>query len=70
LSFEDGLKLVSQRAVAMQKHAEIKPSTMAAVLGLADNVVEKCASIGVRIVVATNYNCPGQLVISEKCLCS
>jgi [acyl-carrier-protein] S-malonyltransferase len=45
----------------MQKHAEIKPSTMAAVLGLADNVVEKCASID-GIVVATNYNCPGQLI--------
>ena len=64
LSFEDGLKLVSQRAMAMQKACEIKPSTMAAVLGLADNVVEEvCASID-GIVVAANYNCPGQLVIS------
>jgi [acyl-carrier-protein] S-malonyltransferase len=66
LSFEDGLKLVSQRAVAMQKACEIKPSTMAAVLGLADNVVEEvCASID-GIVVAANYNCPGQLVISGE----
>ena len=66
LSFEDGLKLVSQRAMAMQKACEIKPSTMAAVLGLADNVVEEvCASID-GIVVAANYNCPGQLVISGE----
>lgn len=66
LSFEDGLKLVSQRALAMQKACEIKPSTMAAVLGLADNVVEEvCASID-GIVVAANYNCPGQLVISGE----
>ena len=66
LSFEDGLKLVSQRAIAMQKACEIKPSTMAAVLGLADNVVEEvCASID-GIVVAANYNCPGQLVISGE----
>ena len=64
LSFEDGLKLVSQRALAMQKACEITPSTMAAVLGLADNIVEEvCASID-GIVVAANYNCPGQLVIS------
>ena len=66
LSFEDGLKLVSQRALAMQKACEIKPSTMAAVLGLADNVVEEvCASID-GVVVAANYNCPGQLVISGE----
>ena len=68
LSFEDGLKLVSQRALAMQKACEIKPSTMAAVLGLADNVVEEvCASID-GVVVAANYNCPGQLVISGETL--
>lgn len=66
LSFEDGLKLVSQRALAMQKACEIKPSTMAAVLGLTDYVVEQvCASID-GIVVAANYNCPGQLVISGE----
>jgi [acyl-carrier-protein] S-malonyltransferase len=66
LSFEDGLKLVSQRALAMQKACEITPSTMAAVLGLADNIVEDvCASID-GIVVAANYNCPGQLVISGE----
>ena len=66
LSFEDGLKLVSQRAIAMQKACEIEPSTMAAVLGLADNIVEEvCASID-GIVVAANYNCPGQLVISGE----
>ena len=66
LSFEDGLKLVSQRALAMQKACEIKASTMAAVLGLADTIVEEvCASID-GIVVAANYNCPGQLVISGE----
>nr|WP_309758632.1 ACP S-malonyltransferase [Flavobacterium sp.] len=66
LSFEDGLKLVSQRALAMQKACEITPSTMAAVLGLADTIVEEvCASID-GIVVAANYNCPGQLVISGE----
>ncbi len=66
LSFEDGLKLVSQRALAMQKACEIAPSTMAAVLGLADNIVEEvCASID-GVVVAANYNCPGQLVISGE----
>lgn len=64
LSFEDGLKLVSQRAMAMQKACEINPSTMAAILGLEDQVVEDlCASID-ETVVAANYNCPGQLVIS------
>lgn len=66
LSFEDGLKLVSQRAIAMQKACEIKPSTMAAVLGLEDKIVENvCTSID-GIVVAANYNCPGQLVISGE----
>lgn len=66
LSFEDGLKLVSQRAIAMQKACEIKPSTMAAVLGLEDKIVEDvCASID-GVVVAANYNCPGQLVISGE----
>ena len=66
LSFEDGLKLVSQRALAMQKACEITPSTMAAVLNLDDKIVEEvCASID-GIVVAANYNCPGQLVISGE----
>ena len=66
LSFEDGLKLVSQRALAMQKACEITPSTMAAVLNLDDKVVEDiCASIN-GVVVAANYNCPGQLVISGE----
>jgi [acyl-carrier-protein] S-malonyltransferase len=65
LSFEDGLKLVYARALAMQKACEMKPSTMAAVLGLEDAKVEEiCASITDEIVVAANYNCPGQLVIS------
>ncbi len=66
LTFEDGLKLVSQRALAMQKACEIAPSTMAAVLGLDDKVVEEvCASIE-GVVVPANYNCPGQLVISGE----
>lgn len=66
LSFEDGLKLVSQRALAMQKACEIVPSTMAAVLGLEDQIVEEvCASVD-GVVVAANYNCPGQLVISGE----
>ncbi|ANO49354.1 [acyl-carrier-protein] S-malonyltransferase [Flavobacterium columnare NBRC 100251 = ATCC 23463] len=66
LSFEDGLKLVSQRALAMQEACEITPSTMAAVLNLEDPVVEDiCASID-GVVVAANYNCPGQLVISGE----
>ncbi len=65
LSFEDGLKLVSKRAMAMQKACEKNPSTMAAILGLDDKIVEEiCASIKDEIVVAANYNCPGQLVIS------
>ncbi len=64
LAFEDGLKLVSQRAMAMQKACEINPSTMAAILGLDDEIVEKiCAEID-EVVVPANYNCPGQLVIS------
>jgi len=64
LSFEDGLKLVSIRAQAMQKACEQNPSTMAAILGLDDSVVEEvCDSIH-DVVVAANYNCPGQLVIS------
>jgi [acyl-carrier-protein] S-malonyltransferase len=65
LSFEDGLKLVSQRATAMQRACELTPSTMAAILGLDDATVENiCAGIKDEIVVAANYNCPGQLVIS------
>ena len=64
LSFEDGLKLVSKRASAMQKACELQESTMAAVLGLPDEKVEEiCAGID-EIVVPANYNCPGQLVIS------
>ena len=64
LSFEDGLRLVSKRAKAMQKACEAEPSTMAAVLGLDDEIVEEiCRSID-GVVVTANYNCPGQLVIS------
>lgn len=64
LSFEDGLLLVSKRANAMQQACEVEPSTMAAILGLEDEIVEQiCAGID-EIVVAANYNCPGQLVIS------
>lgn len=64
LSFEDGLRLVAKRAAAMQKACEAQPSTMAAVLGLDDKTVEEiCAQIE-GVVVAANYNCPGQLVIS------
>jgi len=66
LSFEDALQLVSKRAIAMQKACEITPSTMAAVLNLDDKIVEDiCASID-GVVVAANYNCPGQLVISGE----
>jgi len=66
LSFEDALQLVSKRAMAMQKACEITPSTMAAVLNLDDKIVEDiCASID-GVVVAANYNCPGQLVISGE----
>ena len=64
LSFEDGLKLVFQRAQAMQKACAIEPSTMAAVLGLDDAVVEQICQETPGTVVAANYNCPGQLVIS------
>ncbi|PRY87670.1 ACP S-malonyltransferase [Mongoliibacter ruber] len=65
LAFEDGLKLVYQRALAMQEACEINPSGMAAILGLEDQKVEEiCNSIDSQIVVAANYNCPGQLVIS------
>ena len=65
LSFEDGLQLVYKRALAMQEACELKPSTMAAVLGLDDEKVETiCEGIENGIVVAANYNCPGQLVIS------
>ena len=66
LNFEDGLKLVSQRALAMQKACKIQPSTMAAVLGLEDALVEDICSNTQGIVVAANYNCPGQLVISGE----
>lgn len=66
LSFEEGLKLVAARASAMQKACELQPSTMAAILGLADDAVEKvCAEVD-GIVVPANYNCPGQLVISGE----
>ena len=65
LSFEDGLRLVYARAMAMQKACEVEPSTMAAVLGLSDEDVEEvCDSITQLVVVPANYNCPGQLVIS------
>jgi len=65
LSFEDGLILVSKRAMAMQKACEMEESTMAAVLGLSDEIVEEvCDLITTEIVVPANYNCPGQLVIS------
>ena len=64
LSFEDGLQLVYKRAMAMQKACEIEPSTMAAILNLEDEVIERiCAEIN-GVVVPANYNCPGQLVIS------
>ncbi|SDS63794.1 ACP S-malonyltransferase [Winogradskyella sediminis] len=66
LTFEDGLKLVSQRAQAMQKACELQPSTMAAVLGLEGNVVEDICKTTEGVVVAANYNCPGQLVISGE----
>jgi [acyl-carrier-protein] S-malonyltransferase len=64
LAFEDGLKLVYARALAMQKACEAEPSTMAAILGLEDNVIENICKEIDGIVVAANYNCPGQLVIS------
>lgn len=64
LTFEDGLRLVAKRAAAMQKACELAPSTMAAILGLEDEVVERICSEIDGVVVAANYNCPGQLVIS------
>ena len=64
LSFDDGLKLVSARAQAMQKACEAQPSTMAAIVGLDDDVVEQVCNEVKGVVVAANYNCPGQLVIS------
>ena len=66
LNFKDGLNLVSKRALAMQKACELQPSTMAAVLGLEDEVVEKICEETEGVVVAANYNCPGQLVISGE----
>ncbi len=66
LSFEDGLKLVAKRATAMQKACEAQESTMAAVLGLEDDVVEETCKTIEGVVVAANYNCPGQLVISGE----
>lgn len=66
LNFEDGLSLVSKRAIAMQKACEMQESTMAAVLGLEDDVVERVCEETDGIVVAANYNCPGQLVISGE----
>ena len=64
LSFEDGLKLVAQRAMAMQKACEAEPSTMAAIVGLDDKIVEDVCNEIEAVVVPANYNCPGQLVIS------
>lgn len=64
LSFEDGLRLVSKRALAMQKACEMEPSTMAAILGLEDSVIEEVCGTIDGVVVPANYNCPGQLVIS------
>src|SRR5215217_1244139 len=64
LSFEDGLRLVIARANAMQKACELQPSTMAAILGLPDEVVEQTCNEIEEVVVAANYNCPGQIVIS------
>ena len=65
LSFEDGLRLVSKRAAAMQRACDQNPSTMAAVLGLDDTTIESiCASVADEVVVPANYNCPGQIVIS------
>ncbi len=66
LKFQDALLLVSKRALAMQKACEMQPSTMAAVLGLEDHIVEAVCADVVGVVVAANYNCPGQLVISGE----
>ena len=69
LNFEDGLKLVYKRAMAMQKACELVPGSMAAILGLDDTIVDEvCQSIKEEVVVAANYNCPGQLVISGSVL--
>lgn len=68
LDFEDGLRLVSKRALAMQQACELEESTMAAVLGLEDHIVEAVCADTKGIVVAANYNCPGQLVISGESL--
>ena len=64
LTFEDGLRLVSKRALAMQKACEAEPSAMAAIVGLDDEVIEEVCSSVDEVLVAANYNCPGQLVIS------
>jgi [acyl-carrier-protein] S-malonyltransferase len=65
LTFEDGVRLVSKRAQAMQRACEINPSTMAAIIALPDETVEQlCAEVNVGVVVPANYNCPGQIVIS------
>lgn len=66
LSFEDGLRLVSARAHAMQKACELKPSTMAAIIGLPDEKVEEVLKGVDGVVVCANYNCPGQIVISGE----
>jgi len=66
IAFEDGLKLVSKRALAMQKACELQDSTMAAILGLDDKIVENICVETKGVVVAANYNCPGQLVISGE----
>jgi [acyl-carrier-protein] S-malonyltransferase len=66
LSFEDGLNLVYKRALAMQKACEAQPSTMAAIIGLEDHVIEDVCSTIDGVVVPANYNCPGQLVISGE----
>lgn len=66
MSFEDGLKLVSQRAMAMQEACDEIPGTMAAVLGLEDHIIEQVCADTTGVVVAANYNCPGQLVISGE----
>ena len=67
MTFEDGLRLVSKRAMAMQKACEVRPSTMAAVLGLPDEKVEEiCAQVTDEVVVPANYNCPGQIVITGE----
>lgn len=66
LTFEDGLRLVSQRGIAMQKACELQESTMAAIIGLSDEIIEKVCAETPGIVVAANYNCPGQIVISGE----